>query len=86
MYSREGPEPQYVPDPSAHALLEALSASTKGTVYTEGSGAAAAKIRQLVGSGPTEVKGQSHGRQALAPYLVLAAFVPLGLLLWRRDR
>lgn len=87
VFSRGAPEVEYVPDPSARALLEGLAASTKGTVFSEREvGAAATKARRILGQGATEVTGQSRGRQALAPYFALAAFLPLGMLLWRRDR
>ena len=49
-------------------------------------GIVAERARQLMGDGPTVVEGQESGRDALAPYLALAAAVLLGLLLWRRDR
>ena len=87
VYTRGVPEPQYLPDPSSRALLDGIAASIGGSVYEERSlGVAAQRARQLVGEGPTVVEGHERGRDALAPYLALAAFVPLGLLLWRRDR
>lgn len=87
VYTRGAPEPEYVSDPSARALLQRLAASTGGNTYSEHQlDAAARKARDALGDGPVEVTGQSQGRKALAPYLALAAFVPLGLLLWRRDR
>ena len=87
VYSRGAPEPQYIADPAARSILDGVAASTRGKVYSERDLDAAAKqARQVLGDGPTEVKGQSRGREALAPYLAMAAFLPLGLLLWRRDR
>jgi hypothetical protein len=87
VYTRGAPEPEYVSDPSARALLEKLAASTGGNTYSERRlDAVARKARDILGDGPVEVTGQSQGRKALAPYLALAALVPLGLLLWRRDR
>lgn len=85
--SRGVPEPQYRPDPSARAVLDRLAASSKGAVYSEGQlGAAASKARDLLGDGPSVVRGEQAGQLALAPYLAAAALVPFGLLLWRRDR
>jgi hypothetical protein len=87
VYSRGVPEPQYRPDPSARAVLDRLSASTKGAVYTERElGAAIGKARDLLGEGPSVVEGRQAGQLALAPYLAAAALLPFGLLLWRRDR
>jgi hypothetical protein len=87
VFSRGVPEPQYRPDPSARAILDRLAASAKGSVYTEGEvGSASSKARELLGSGPSVVKGEQAGQLALAPYLAAAALLPFGLLLWRRDR
>jgi von Willebrand factor type A domain len=87
VFTRGVPEPQYIADPSARQLLNRLAASTNGAVYSEDRvGAAARKTRALLGSGPTVVEGEDAGRVALAPYLAVAALLPFGLLLWRRDR
>ena len=87
VFTRGVPEPQYLPDPSARAALDRLAASMHGSVYSEGQvGAASRKARQLLGSGPTVVRGERAGQIALAPYLAAAALLPLALLLWRRDR
>jgi hypothetical protein len=81
------PEPGYRSDPSARALLDSIAASIGGSVYTERDvGAATRKARELVGSGPTVVTGTSERRLALAPFLILGALLPLGLLLQKRDR
>lgn len=87
VFNRGVPEPQYRPDPSARSILDRLAASTQGAVYTEAQvGSAAAKARDLLGTGPTVVEGRQAGQLALAPYLAAAALLPVGLLLWRRDR
>jgi len=87
VFSGGQPEPQYLPDPSARLLLDSLVESTGGSVYSEdGLDAAARKARALLGDGPTVTEGLHQGRTGLAPYLAAAAFLPLGLLLWRRDR
>jgi von Willebrand factor type A domain len=86
VYTRGSPE-QYRPDESSRTVLERLADSTGGEVYSEGDvGAAIAKVRDLLGSGPTVVEGRSGDRIALAPYLAAVAFFPLALLLARRDR
>ena len=81
------PEP-YRPNPAARSILDGLAAATQGNVYDESSvGAAAARAREVVGSGPTRVEKDDRRQPlALAPYLAAAAFLPLALLLWRRDR
>ena len=47
---------------------------------------ASERVRDLVGSGPSVVEGERRRDIALAPYLLAVAFVPLVLVLWRRDR
>jgi hypothetical protein len=87
VFSRGVPEPQYRPDPSARAVLDRLAASSKGAVFTEAQlGAATSTARELLGDGPSVVRGEQAGQLALSPYLALAALFPFGLLLWRRDR
>jgi uncharacterized protein (DUF58 family) len=87
VFTRGVPEPQYQPDPSAQLVLEGLAEAVGGDVFPESTaGLVAQRARQLMDDGPTVVEGKESGRDALAPYLALAAFLPLGLLLWRRDR
>ena len=87
VFTRGAPEPQYQPDASARSALDRLAASAKGAVYSESEiSAASSKARELLGSGPSVVRGEEAGQVALAPYLALAALLPFGLLLWRRDR
>jgi hypothetical protein len=55
-------------------------------VYDESSLAdAAASARQFLGTGPSRKIGTERKPVALAPWLLAAALVPLGLLLWRRS-
>jgi hypothetical protein len=87
VYTRDVPEPQYLPDPSARAALDRLAASADGAVYSESQvDAATSKARELLGEGPSVVIGEQAGQLELAPYLAFAALLPFGLLLWRRDR
>ena len=58
-----------------------------GAVYDEDElGAALGKAKSLLGEGVTVTEGERRNQLALAPYLAGAVFLPLGLLLWRRDR
>jgi hypothetical protein len=79
-------EPQYSPDPRARSILEAVSGAVGGDVYGEDDlDEAIAKARELVGDGDLAPQGERRNRIALAPYLAGAVFLPLALLLWRRD-
>lgn len=87
VFTAGAPEPQYRPDPSSRLVLDGLADLVSGYVYAEDDvDLAARKARELVGSGPTVVRGRRSGEIALAPYLAGAALAPLALLLWRRER
>ena len=87
MFAGDSPEPQYRPDPASVVVLDGLASSISGNVYAESEiGAATAKARELIGSGPTVVRGEESGQVPLAPYLAAFALAPLALLLWRRER
>ncbi len=87
VYTRGAREPQYRPDPEARELLENLARATNGSVHGEDELERAVEAaRALLGSGPTAVEGETGRRWPLAPYLTALAFLPLGLVLWRRDR
>ena len=81
------PEPQYSPDPRSRAILDQAADTIGGSVFDESElDGAIAATRTALGDGTTVVQGEKRNRLALAPYLAAAAFLPLGLLLWRRDR
>lgn len=80
-------EPQYSPDPRSRATLEHAADVVGGHVFAEDDlDAAIGKARELVGEGEIEPRGERRHQLALAPYLTSAVFLPLALLLWRRDR
>ena len=87
VYEGGQPEPQYSPDPRSRAILDAAATTLGGKVFAESElSSAIAAARDALGEGPTVVRGRRQNRLALAPYLAGAVFLPLGLLLWRRDR
>jgi hypothetical protein len=87
VFTAGAPEPQYRPQPSSRLVLDGLADLVSGHVYAEDDvDLAARKARELLGSGPTLVRGRQSGEIALAPYLAAAVLAPLALLLWRRDR
>ncbi len=87
VFNRGLPEPQYRPNPGARADLDALGKATGAAVFGEGElDAVASRVRSALKSGPTVTEGVRKTRLALAPYLLAAAFVPLLLLLWKRER
>ena len=87
VYAGRLPDPAYRPDPTARQTLDRLASELRAKVFGEGEiGGAAQGVRSLVGSGPTVSRGERTRYIALAPFLALAAFLPLVVLLWRRDR
>jgi hypothetical protein len=87
VYAGRLPEPGYRPDPTARATLDRFASEVGGVAFSESQlGEAKRAIREDLGSGPTVVRGETRDHVALAPYLAGAAFFPLVLLLWRRDR
>ena len=87
VFNGADPEPQYSPDPRSRAILDAAADALGGHVYDESDlGAAIAKADDLLGDGATVTRGERRNQLALAPYLAGAVFLPLALLLWRRDR
>jgi hypothetical protein len=84
-------ETGYHPDPAAAVALNGLAQAADGKVFGEGHlGAAAHAIRSALGPGPVRSEGIAITTRALAPYLALAALIPLlflvagGLLAGRR--
>jgi hypothetical protein len=87
VFTNGKPEARYHPNPAARSTLEQLAATTEGRVYSESQlGAAVRDARAVIGSGPTVDQGRQPDRMPLAPYLAIVAFIPLTLLLLRRDR
>jgi hypothetical protein len=87
VFRGQSPEPGYRADPDARAALDRLAAEVGGEVFSESELVqAAGRLPELVGSGPSVVEGERRRDVALAPYLAAAAFLPLLLVLWRRER
>jgi hypothetical protein len=81
------PEPAYKADPGARGWLDRLAFEVGGQVYGEDELAAIVqRVPKLVGEGPSVVRGERRRDVPTAPYLTAFAFLPLALVLWRRDR
>ena len=77
----------YRPDPASAAELRAFADALHSRVYDEHElGAATAAIRSALGPPrPVPPPPGATTARPLAPYAMLAALLPLGLLVWRRD-
>jgi hypothetical protein len=81
-----GAESGYSPDPNAPRTLRLLADATGGDAFDERQvDAVAGAVRRAIGRGETQVSEDERREIPLAPYSVALAFVPLGLLLWRRN-
>jgi hypothetical protein len=86
VYTGGVPESGYVPDEESGALLGRIASAVGGRVHDEGErGDVQAAAERILGSGPTEERRVEGQRRALMPYVTLAALLPLGLVLWRRN-
>ncbi len=87
VYVRKAPEIGYRADPGSREALERIAAGVGGLVVSEHEpGKVTRQVSRFVGTGPTVVEGEKRRDIPLAPPLAAAAFLPLVLLLWRRDR
>jgi hypothetical protein len=80
------PEPGYARPAGADRWLSQFTAATHGKAFGEHDLAGTLTAsRSALGTGPRTRLGTVSSRKDLAPYFVLAAIVPLGLVLRRRN-
>jgi hypothetical protein len=79
-------DPGYRPDVRASAIVAELARDAHGPAY-DGSqlGAAKTALQRAIGSGPKSKRVTETKTTRLAVYSALAALVPLGLIVWRRN-
>lgn len=86
IYETGVPERGYAPDSASAAMLERVAALVDGRVLPErGAGDVGPAAAELLGSGPTRERVLEGERRALMPYATLAALLPLGFVLLRRN-
>ena len=80
------PDPDYTPDLSSTETVAQLATATGGRAYEERQfGAVLDAVRRDLGSGPTAKLGTGNARTPLAKWVLLAAFLPLGFVLRKRN-
>jgi hypothetical protein len=80
------PDPNYVSDPLSTPDLQQLAQLTGGQEFGEDQfGAIARAARDAVGRAESHTVISAYARVPLAPWFVLAAVVPLGYLLYKRN-
>jgi hypothetical protein len=86
VFGRDGqPELAYIPDPASAQVIAGLGSDLGGAFAEDQIGDAIQAAQDYLGSGPVESVDREVGAVHLAPWAVLAALVPLGFLLWRRN-
>ena len=86
VYLRNGPDPNYHPDPLSKTTVRQLASVTDGVAVGETDYERLVKQAQAyVGNGPTRVLEKERRRFALAPFVAALGFLPLGFLFWRRN-
>ena len=79
-------EVAYAPDTGSRELLASVATAIEGEVLDEASlDDVSSAVRRLLGTGPTFDREHEGTRRSLMPYLTLAAVLPLGLVLYRRN-
>lgn len=79
-------EPGYHENPAGGALVRSLADAAGGKAFGEGQLQAAGRAeRAALGSGPTVSAGKSERTRTLAPFVALAALLPLLLVVGRRP-
>ena len=83
--SKKNVDPGYRPDPAAHGAAQRIASAGGGEVLGEDPAAIAARVKAFVGSGPETKLREQRTRVSLGPYVALAALLPLGFVLLRRN-
>jgi hypothetical protein len=82
-----GEAESYVPVKNSEATIARVADLMGGQAFSEDDVAAAGDaVAAIIGEGETSNRTIPGARVALMPWVTLAAFVPLGFLLWRRNR
>jgi uncharacterized protein (DUF58 family) len=79
------PEDAYQPYGDAAAALSRVARQVDGRVLSEDEQAVVDAAREALGTGPTRDRIIEGERRSLMPWVTLAAFLPLGLILIRRN-
>ena len=79
------PDPGYRPDPQAPQSAKRVTNAGSGGLIGEDERALVSKAKAFVGSGPETKLREQRTRVSLGPYVALAALLPLGFVLMRRN-
>jgi von Willebrand factor type A domain len=86
VYDGDRADPLYRPDQASALYLEQFAATTGGAAVDATDFGKLVKIaRSDLGHGPSRILRNEQRQLAFAPYLAGLCFLPLGLVLWRRN-
>ena len=79
------PDPGYRPDAESVQSVEKVAAAGNGEVLPEDADALTDAAKGVIGTGPATKLREQQTRVSLAPFVALAALLPLGFVLLRRN-
>jgi hypothetical protein len=82
---RDDVDPGYRPDPQAGASAGRIASAGHGEVLGEDPKVLVSTTKAFLGSGPQTKLREQRTRVSLGPYVALAALLPLGFVLLRRN-
>lgn len=86
VYGPRGERESYRPDPNSRVVLDRLAREVGGGVFDEQElPTALAAVQRRLGTGAVEPRGRELRAVALAPWVIAAAILPLGFVLFRRN-
>jgi hypothetical protein len=78
-------DPGYRPDPQSSASAQRIASAGHGQVFGEDAKVLVAASKAYLGDGPQTKVREERTRVSLGPYIALAALLPLGFVLLRRN-
>jgi hypothetical protein len=82
---RNNVDPGYRPDPQSTAAARRVASAGDGEAVGEDRGVLIGKTKAFLGSGPETKLREQRTRVSLGPFVALAALLPLGFVLLRRN-
>jgi hypothetical protein len=82
---RNAADPGYRPDAESARAVERVATAGQGEVLGEDEGELRARAKEIVGTGPATRIREQRTRVSLAPFVALAALLPLSFVLLRRN-
>jgi hypothetical protein len=78
-------DPGYRPDPQANSSAQRVATAGGGEAIGDNEAQLVSAAKSFVGTGPETTLRQQRTRVSLGPYVALAALLPLGFVLVRRN-